>query len=447
MVPDVSLTRRTLLTGSGAALGGLLGIGFLAPTWLPDPVTDALLHVSPEPPGHVWRPEISAAHADEAVTHLEATVDRANALRERVDVDSLPDDLAFHLADSDPSGGWLESAREETDPRERLFAATYGMQYAGETIGYAKVALDTVDAQALVDRGRRLLETATDVHRSLGAYPVSEPTRDLAFLYFVERELAFARLDSSRLGAEDGDAPSSDEYSAHDIATAWGSHVQAEQRLRTARYYRGLYRETLGNDSEPAAGALRDALSTLTNAIEAFPSREDMRTRIDDDLGLTQRTPYGAARWELFTLCYDNDFRFGFDEEGYRPGHTVQQVVEVALGLLARRAHEFALSNLGVSPDDTGYDSGRAFREKRRAVRMFRSVRNEQGSPFAGILAQEASDWIRAGDIGVGPGGGHDGGRPAWQARVEATTYYLVGTGELRELGDVLGVILDGFTR
>lgn len=445
MVPDITLTRRTLLAGSGTALGAsLLGAGLFAPTWLPDSVTDALLGVYPEPPGHVWRPEISDAHADEAVEHLAETVERANALRERIDVNSLPEDLAFHLDNSDPSGGWLESARGDSDPRERLFAATYGMQFAGEVVGYANVALDEVDAEALVERGDRLRTEADDVLDSLGNYPVSDPARDLAHLYFTERELGLARLDSPRLGAHSGGVPSADEYSNHDVARTWGSHTQAEQRLRTARYYRDLYRENIDDAARPYADVLNDALTTLTDAVDEFPTRGEMRTTVRDELELTQETPYGAARWELSTLCYDDDFRFGFDEDGYRPGHTVQRVVEVARALLERRAHEFSLAELDVSPDDADYDSGRAFREKRRAVRTFRSVREEYDSPFAGVLAQGASDRIRAGDIGIGGDEhGHDD-RPAWQDRVEATTYYLVGTGQLRELGDVLGMILDG---
>ncbi|WP_458208168.1 transcriptional initiation protein Tat [Haladaptatus sp. NG-SE-30] len=443
MVPDISLTRRTLLAGTGVTLGGgLVSTGFLAPTWLPDRVTDYLLRVFPEPPSHIWRPEITATHADEAVALLEETVEQANSLRDRIDIDSLPDDLAFSLDNSDPSGGWLGSAKDESDPWERLFAATYGMQFASEVIGYAKVALDEVDPESLVERGDQLRMAADNVLDSLGDYPVSNPARDLAYLYFVERDLSLARLDSHRSGTYAGGVASADDYSNHDVARTWGSHIQAEQRLRNARYYRDLYRENLGDDTRPYAGVLDDSLTMLMSEINRFPRRDEMRTKVADELELTQETPYGAARWELLTLCYDTDFRIGFDEDSYRPGHTVQHVVEVAWELLARRAHEFALSELGVSPDDTDYDSGNAFREKRRAARTFRSVRAEHDSPFAGVLAREASDRIRAGDIGVGKKWGDDD-RPAWQDRVEATTYYLVGTGQMRELGDVLGIVFD----
>lgn len=441
MAPHISLTRRTLLAGLGvAAGGGLVGTASFAPTWLPDPATDALLGVYPDPPAHVWRPEVSEAHADEAVELLAETVEQANALKGRVDVDSLSDDLGFYLDNDDPSGGWLESARGESDPRKRLFYATYGMQFAGEVVGYAKVVLDEVDAQALVDRGTRLRSDAEDVLASLGDYPVSEPGRDLAYLYFVERSLSFAQLNSHRSGVYAGDVADADDYSPHSVARTWGSHVQATQRLRDARYYRDLYRERLGDDSRPYRNTLDDALATLTDETKEFPTREAMRTKVEETLELTQDTPYGAARWELLMLCYDNDFRAGFDGTGYRAGHTVQRVVETSWALMERRAHDYALRTLDVSPDDTGYDSGRAFEAKRRAVRTFRSVRDAHGSPFAGVLAQAASDLIRAGDVGLDME--WDSDVPAWRERAEATTYYLVGTGEMRELGDVLDVIL-----
>lgn len=438
MVPEI--TRRRLLAGSGAALGtGVVGTGLFAPTWLPDTLTDFLLGVYPEPPARLWWPDISDAHADEAVAHLEDTVERANALTERIDVDSLDEDLAFHL-DNDPSGGHLEGAREESDPWKRLFSAMQGLKYASETVGYAKVALDEADPDRLAERGARLREEAEAVRDSLGDYPVSDPGRDLGYLYFVERELGFAQINLHAWDTgDDGDA---EEYSSHSIASAWGSQAQSEQRLRNARYFRDLYRENLGDDARPYADTLDDALADLTDAIEEFPTREEMFTRVEDELELTHETPYGVARWKLMRLCYDNDFRAGFEEDHFRSGHTVQRVVETARALLARRAHEFALSELTVSPEDTGYDSGHALREKRRAVETFRSVRDEFDSPFAGVLAQEAADRIGAGDIGVGEES-YDGDQPPWRDRVEATVNYLIGTGKLRELDGVVRTVLD----
>lgn len=440
MVPEPSLSRRRLLAGAGAAAGaGLVGAGAFAPTWLPDALTDELLTLYPEPPGHVRRPAVSDDHADAAVARLEATVERAETLRARVDLDAVPENLRFRLDGGDPSGGWLETARNESDPRERLFDATYGMQFAGEVVGAAKAALDEVNPEALVERGDRLRTAAADVRDSLGDYPVSDPATDLARVYFVEKELSIARLNSHRDGVSTGGVADAEDYSAHDVASTWGSHVQAEQRVENARYYRDRYRERLGSDPRPYAATLKEALSTLTDEIESYPTRNEMRERIGEDRDLTQETPYGAARWELWTLCFDDDFRFGFDADGYRPGHAVQRAVETAWALMDRRAHGFALDELGVEPGDAGYDAGRAFAAKRRAVRRFRSARDEFDSPLAGLLAQRAADRIRAGDVGVKLS---DGSRPGWQPRVEATTYYLVGEAHARGLGDAFGTIV-----
>lgn len=439
MVPDI--TRRTLLAGSGTALGmGLLATGQLAPEWLPDPVTDTLLQLYPDPPDHLWQPEISDAHADEAVALLEATVEHANALKERIDVDSISGDYAHNLRDKrDPSGGWLESATEESDPRERLFAATYGMSFAGETVGYAKVALDDVDIEELRRRSDRLWTDAEEVLDSLGEYPVASPSRDLAYVYFVERALSFARMDAPRLDRETEGA-GSEAYSPYEIGSIHGSQVRATQRIRNARYYRDLYHEQLGEDARPYADELSAALATFTDAIEEYPPRREMWERATE-LREAEETPYAVARWELVMLCFDDDFRWGYDEGEHQHGHAVQQIVEVGRALMARRAHDFALGRLDVDPEATDYDSGRAFREKRRAVETFRSVRADHDSPFAGILAEEAASRIRSGDIGIKMRD-HDDGMPAWRDRVKATVYYLVGNGTMGELDDVLDVIL-----
>lgn len=439
MVPDPSLTRRTVLGGAGALLGAAaVGTGLLAPTWLPDPVTDAALELTPDPPDHLWRPAVTEAHADDAVARLEAAVTEARRLRERVDTADVDDDVAFYLRGGDPSGGWLETAKSESDPHERLFDATYGMQFAGEVVGAAKVALGEVDAAAIVERGDRLRTAADDVRDSLGDYLVSDPARDLGRLYYVERELSLARLDSHRDGTFTGGVAPAESYDAGDVAGTVGSHLQAEQRIENARRYRDQYRENLADDPRPYRESLATALDSLVAEIDEYPRRHEFQEALRER-DIDQSTPYGAARWELFTLCFDGDFRFGYDADGYRSGHLVQRTTEAARALLARRAHEFALSNLGVSPNDDGYDSGRALRAKRRAMRTFRSVRETHDSPFASVLAAEAASRIRAGHVGVSMA---DGDRPAWQPRVEATTYYLVGRGSLRELGDVFGTVV-----
>ncbi|ELZ82997.1 Tat (twin-arginine translocation) pathway signal sequence domain-containing protein [Haloferax elongans ATCC BAA-1513] len=434
--PLVHSRRQFLgLLGGGSAV--FAGMSWFAPTWLPDPITDQFVIHYPEPPAHVWRPDMSDEHADKAVARLEQIVEQAQTLKERGDPDSIPRRLQMHLRQGDPTGGWLESAKSASNTHERLSYATIGMMFAGETVGAAKAVLDEVDPEELVERGKRIQSRAEDVLDSFSDYAVSDPTRDLAYLYFVEQSLASARFQSRHWERFVGE----NDYTNDAIADTYASYLQAEQHLDDARYYRELYRENLGDQTEPFADALATSLTTLTQSIAALPSHVEMRERVEDERDLDQQTPYGAARWELLSICFDGDYQFNYGPDGHRHGHTVQRLVETANALLGRRAHEFALDELDVDPDDTNYDSGRTFRAKRRAVRQFNSVRKTYDSPFAGVLAQDAAELIHAGELGIDMA---DGTFPMWRNRVESATYYLASEGQMRAFDEVFQSIFDG---
>ncbi|KAB1193994.1 transcriptional initiation protein Tat [Haloferax sp. MBLA0076] len=429
-----TLSRRQLLGLLGGG-GALAGIGWFAPEWLPDPVTDTLTTMYPDPSSnYVWRPPVSDEHADEAVQRLEETVERATVLASQVDFDTIDEDMRFHLRGS-PAGGHLESARDKLNARDRLQHATTGLQYAGETIGYAKVALGEDDPEFLVERSRELERTTDETVDSISEYRVSDPGRDLAYLYSVERLLSFARINIGWDRSADDESNVVDDYSPRDFAAEWGSHLQAKQRIRTARYYREQYRSGLGDDPRSHRERLDDALLGILAEIDRYPTRDEMRTKLEDELDLDQSTPYGAARWELFTLCFDNDFRYIGD---FERDLTMKHLVDSAQSLLARQAHEFALSELDVEPEDSDYDSGRSFRAKRRAMHEFRETHRELDSHFAGVVASEAASRIRGGDVGLEIGDGV----PRWQLRVESAVYYFVGEGMMRNLGDVVDPLL-----
>lgn len=429
-----SLSRRQLL---GLLAGGsvLAGVTWFAPEWLPDPVTDTLTTMYPDPSSnYVWRPPVSDEHADEAVQRLEDTVERAEGLRSRIDLDSVDEDMRFHLRGS-PAGGHLESAKEERDARNRLFSATSGMLFAGEAVGYSKIVLGEANPDARLERGRELRQVTDDIVDSISEYRVSDPGRDLGYFYAIERELSFARISSNWSGTYTGGDPDSiDDYSPHGLANTWGSQLQAEQRIENARHYREQYRSGLGDDPQSRRKRLDDALLGLLAETDRYPTRDEMRTKLEDELELDQTTPYGAARWELYPLCFDNDYRFFADD--FRRDLTVLRVVETGHALLARQAHGFVLSELDVDPDDTDYDSGQSFRAKRHAMRQFRATRREYDSNFAGVMASEAASRIRGGDVGLSGRLNH--GRPAWYARVESAVYYLVGAGMMRNLCEVV---------
>ncbi|KTG27242.1 hypothetical protein [Haloferax profundi] len=432
-----SLSRRQLLGLLGGG-GVLAGIGWFAPEWLPDPITDTLTTLYPDPSSnYVWRPPVSVEHADEAVQRLEDTVGRAKALRSRIDLDSVDEDLEFHLRGS-PAGGHLESAKEAQNARDRLFSATYGMLFAGEAVGYAKIALGEENPDGRLERGRELRQATDDVADSISEYRVADGGRDLGYLYAIEREVSFARVSSNWSGTYTGGDPDSvDDFSPHGLANTWGSQLQAEQRIENARHYREQYRSGLGTDPRSHRERLEDALLGLLAEVDRYPTRDEMRTKLDGELELDQSTPYGAARWELFTLCFDNDFRF-FGED-FRRDLTVLRVVKTGQALLARQAHDFVLDELDVDPSDTDYDSGHTFLAKRQAMDEFRATRDEYDSNFAGVVASEAASRIRGGDVGLTT---RFDDQPAWRERVEASVYYLLGAGMMRNLGEIIDPLL-----
>jgi hypothetical protein len=427
------LSRRRLLGLLGGVGAVAAGIGWFAPKLLPDPVTDTLTTSYPAPPSnYVWQPSVSDEHADKAVATLEATVEEAEALRARIDLESVEsDDLRLYLRGR-PSGGHLRSARNERDNRTRLFSATSGLMYAGETVGAANFALDETDADAVVERGQQIRDAADDIADSISEYRTTDIGRDLGYLYAIERQLLFARLSSHRDGVYAGGTAGTDDYDAHDIASTWGEHLRAEQRLRNAQRYREQYRSNLGDETTARRDFLLDRQETLEEQLAAYPPRHEKRAQLEAEVEQAYETPYGYTHWTLWRLCYDNDFR-AFDGE-LGGDLLARRVVETSRSLLKRRAYDFALSELDVEPDDSGYDSGRSFRAKRWAMDQFRQGRAEYDSNFAGVVASEAASIIRGGDVGLTIGDG-----PAWQERLNSTLYSLVGGSMMRYLGQVIG--------
>lgn len=433
------LSRRQLFGLLGGGSAAFAGVSWFAPTWLPDPVTDTLTTLYPDPSSnYVWRPPVSDDHANEAVAELERAVELANELRSRIDLDSVENDNLRVYLNHSPSGGHLESAKSASrSNRERLHSTISGLQFTGQAIGAAKVVLDETNPEAVVERGDELRQAADDIADSISEYRVSDAGRDLGFLYAIEQQLMFARLESHQSGIFAGGTVDASEYDAHDIASTWGSHLQAEQRIRTARHFRDQYQSNLGSDPSSHRGRIEAALDDFLAGIEQYPTRREIRTKVEDELGDDERTPYSVARWEVYMLCYDNDFRVS--ENSLDRDLLALRVVDTGDALLKRRAHNFALSELDVEPGDSDYDSGRTFRAKRRAMRQFRKTRKQYDSNLAGAVASEAASLIRGGDVGLEMGDG-----PAWRERVNSAVYSLVSEGMLRNLGEVVEPLEQG---
>ncbi|WP_241430772.1 hypothetical protein [Haloferax elongans] len=294
------LSRRRLLGLLGGGSAALAGLGSFAPTWLPDPITDSLTTVFPGPEtNHVWRPPISDGHVDEAVAALEVAVERAQDLHSRLDPDEIDDpDLRAFVTDA-PSDRVVESVTDEQHNWERLVSATHRIKYVGEAIGYAKFALGEEDPDALFERGRELRQGWETIADSISAYRVSDAGRDLGYLSAIERQLSSAYFTAHWNEGHDSDEGSEpmSEYTHHDIAVAWGAHLQTEQRLRNARRYRAQYRVNLGDDTRSVRDRLHAALQDMLAEIEQYPIQSELVAQLREEFGDGEDTPYAVARW------------------------------------------------------------------------------------------------------------------------------------------------------
>src|SRR6056297_202812 len=305
MVPDSSLSRRRLLGGlAGAAGATTLAVGATTPTALPDVLTDWATEVYPTPPEvtELWRPTVTEAHAREAVTLLDETVAEGKRLRKRIETDE-------HFLGA---GGWLENAREALgngNNHEALFDAGYGLQFAGEKLGFARAKLGKVDRQSLAERSRRLHDRSERVAEDLKPCPTVAPGRDLAWYYAIERQLVMARfhdeydeLADERDGAEEESGPDS-EYDAEEFGAITASLLQAKLHVRTAERYRDLLGAKLDGSTTPYADHLRNVADEFRAGIDSFSSREEVRSEFESNVEESAdgdgSQPYEFARSRL----------------------------------------------------------------------------------------------------------------------------------------------------
>lgn len=443
MVPDPSLSRRRLLGGlAGVAGGATLAVGATKPTALPDVLTDWATEVYPTPPEvrELWRPTVTEAHAREAVTLLDETVAEGKRLRKRIETDEQ-----FTGA-----GGWLDNAREalgKGNYHEALFDAGYGLQFAGEELGFARAKLGETDRESLADRSRRLRDRSGRVADDLKPYPTVAPGRDLAWYYAIERQLVMARfhdeydaLAEEGDDADDGSGPESREYDAEEVGAITASLLQARLHVRTAERYRDLLGAKLDGSAARYADHLRSVADEFRAGIDSFPSREERRSEFraefaaSGDDGTSQ--PYEFARSRLLRWCYDYDYRFGLDEASDLP---VYRAVEFSTGLAQRRAHDFALDRLVVEPGDRTFDSGHTLAAKRRARSTYRSVVGSDPPPLLTRQVPRAVEDLQVAVVGFGGGGQ----RPHWREQLKAYCYALVGRAKLREYPALFDALVD----
>ncbi|UPV76793.1 hypothetical protein M0R89_21625 (plasmid) [Halorussus limi] len=430
MVSDsTSLSRRRLLGGlAGVAGGTTVAVGATVPTALPDALTDWATKAYPTPPevNEQWRPTVTEDHASEVVALLEDTVSEGQRLWKRIETD---DDFLG-------AGGWLENARKALrngNYHEALSDATYGIQFAGEDLGFARAKLGRVELPSLADRAGRLLDRCRRVADDLKPYPTADPGRDLAWYYRIERELVSARLnfdwgelDAAQDGMDDENGPDSSKFDARTVGSITSQILQGKCHLRNAERYRDLLAETVSDSATRYADHLRGVAEEFDAGIDSFPTRDEIRSQFLDEDDDERYGPYEFARSRLARWCFDWDFRFG---SGEGEDLLVYRAVQLSKGLAQRRAHDFAVEHLAVERGDTGFDSGRALAEKRRARSVYRSVVGSNPPPLLTRQVRRAVEDLQVAKVGFG--GSYQ--RPRWRERLEAYLYALVGRAKLRE--------------
>lgn len=419
MVPDFS--RRRLLAGGGAlALGGVAGVGLANSGWLSRLTDDEGGRSIPE---QVWHPPVSASHADAALERLETAVDRAERLADRVESQT---GSAPRWAD-EPAGGWLADARRESVPRERLADATSGLATAGSRIGEAKEILGGTVSDDIRERSLAVRSEADRLQDELGDYPVSNPSRDLASLYFVEVESD----NASFLAPFDG----SSESTTGDLSQFHSHLLRAEQALANAHYYRNQYRDGLGDETMPVRQSVQDAQREFIESIDALPSENDVQEAITpDEEGYYGTDVYQQATQPLWADCYDSDFRYGYGPDGRRRGHDVQRLVDTGRALLWRRGCQFARSELSVTPDQAEFDRQRMRDAESRALDAYESVRSNYDAPLPELFVQSGATAITVGQSRTEFG-------QTSELYAKATTFYLVGIGILQAIEDVVSTL------
>lgn len=440
MVPD-SLGRRGLLVGlGGLAAGGTVAVGATEPTALPDLLTDEATKHYPTPPevNSLWRPTVTEAHATEAIDRLAETVSRGETLWSRVDTDD-------HFIGA---GGWLENAREahrKGNYYDALFHAVGGLRYAGEDLGFARAKLGRpeADLRRLAEREADLRERAQAVADALDPYPAVEPGRDLAWYYRIERELVYARFKASNGlaaaldGVGDENGPDADEFDPEDVGTVTANLLQADGRLRNAERFRDRLTAKLDGAGSVTRYAehLGAVAERFRDDIREFPTRSEVRaTFVDEDDG--PYDPYEYARSRIARWCFDSNYRFGMDES---EGLLAYRTVERSRGLAQRRSHDVAVARLVVEEGDTGFDSGHALAEKRRARATYRSVVGSEPPPLLTRQVRRAVEDLQVANVGFA--GNYQ--RPIWRERLKAYLYALVGRAKLEQYPEVYEAVVD----
>ncbi|ELZ01180.1 hypothetical protein C482_08276 [Natrialba chahannaoensis JCM 10990] len=480
MVPNPpSLTRRQLLAGAAGGVGltgsAVVALGATRPTALPNSLVDVATNYYPKPPAssELWQPTVTEAHARMAVELLAET--EAESLERWDEIDA--DDRRMRS-----SGGWLGTAEDslaDGEYNEALSNALYGMQFAGEHLGEAQAKQDAVTLEELAGRAFELLDRIDAVIADISGYPVLDPERDLAWYTQIESELQVGRgragwsdleaFEESAGEGDDGDEgqdggdgedddtsdsdgtdntandtrPDIDDYDPRDVGDITAGLLQAEIHVETAERYRDRLWDDVGVDGGDAAEArphadhLETVRDEVTNELESMPSRDEVQPSYIDDDG-ERYGPYEfahdrLARW-VFPAGMSVPWRRSVDDD-----FLLLQVLGLSRGLADWRAHEFAVENLVIEPDDDDFDPGHLLDEQRRARSTYESTIEANQTPFLVVLSEQGIGDLRVTDVSRSSWEGYEdeeGAWTPWNERVQNYLHALLGRARLREYPD-----------
>jgi hypothetical protein len=112
---------------------------------------------------------------------------------------------------------------------------------------------------------------------------------------------------------------------------------------------------------------------------------------------------------------------------------------ELLIGLVQRRAHDFAVQHLVVDQGDQGFDSGHTLAEKRRARSVYQPVVGSNPPPLLTIQVTRAVEDLQGAKIGFA--GNYQ--QPIWRERLKAYLYALVGRAKLKHYPVIYDTVVD----
>lgn len=426
MVPE--LTRRRLLGGL-AVTGAGGGVAMAPRTWYPNPAVDRMI-------GYRRLPDTDTQQSPpesvltEGLESLEAHLEEAEDLWEGIDADrdELPDAARMGPTLLGDATDRYRKLLESNPDLSALSSLRMAHGYAGYAVGAGRIVRGETDAQGLVDRGEEIRSEIAALRETIG-YRGDDPATDVATLYWIERPLHFARLNSHRSGIYTGGVSPADDYQDYDIPRTWEAHLQASVHVLESRHAYREYEADTGTDGHSFEAPLETLFERFDEEVERTRQTYEEREELLEPL---VEGPYRHARFQCWQFTH-GDLDRAFDD-GPTAGLDLLQTIRHARNVLKLRAYPDALERFAFEEGEEP-DPALVYREEKRAATRARDVVAEHDTPLFRLLVDDAMRLLRVGDLGL------PGDDPA-RARADSYVYYLTGRAQLRHANDVYETIL-----